>query len=223
MVSIHCMPGSSIVAKLVHRYSIPTTPTSSLGMPFLRQCAPGEEYQCYHYSHIADVQQPYEDMEIGDPTSSLQFRSPNVLTVLLSQHTTENSVCFTHRGIRNEFPRSIAAPCHGYARGKRYPNMSLEITAVGFHFLGPFHNLRHLKFVRVFRGSQPSPMIGFLVDERDLLKPLWRSEVKPLPWCIITRLKPEEEANHLNKLETMAETVTASLHDKQVLHRLSQL
>ena len=176
MVSIHCMPRSSIVAILVHRYSIPTTPTTSLGMPFLRQCAAGEEYQCYHYSHIADVQQPYESSGIEDPTSSLQFRSPNVLTVLLSQHTTENSVCFTHRGIRNEFPRSIAAPCHGYARGKRYPKGSLEVTAVGFHFLGPNHRLRHSA-----QGIQSQLMVGSLVDERDHLEP-WK--VMNMKHCI---------------------------------------
>ena len=192
-------------------------------MPFLRPCAHWEEYQCYHYVHIADVQQPYEKIGIGDETSNLQFRSPNVLTVLLSEHPTEASVCFTHRGTRNEFPSSIAAPCHGYARGKRYPDMSLEIAAVGFNYLGPNYPLRHLKFVRVFRGSLPSSMIGFLVDERDRLNPLWKSMVKPRPWCIITRLKPKDEAAHLKKLSTMAETVPASMPNMQILETLSRL
>ena len=192
-------------------------------MPSLRRCAEWEEYQCYHYVHIADVQVPYETIGMRDPTSSLQFRSPNVLTVLLSDGTTEASVCFTHRGTRNEFPSSIAAPCHGYAHGKRHPDRSLEIAAVGFNYLGPNYPLRHLKFVRVFRGSLPSSMIGFLVDERDRLKPLWESMVKPKPWCIITRLKPKEEAKHLEKLLTMAETVPASMPNMQILETLSRL
>ena len=111
-------------------------------MPFLRRCAPWEEYQCYHYVHIADVQEPYEKSGIRDETSYLQFRSPNVLTVLISEHPTEASVCFTHRGTRNELRTSIAAPCHGYARGKRYPDKSLEIVAVGFNYLGPGYRVQ---------------------------------------------------------------------------------
>ena len=95
---------------------------------------------------------------------------------MLSQHTTENSVCFTHRGVRNEFPRSITAPCHGYARGKRYPKGSLEVTAVGFHFLGPNHRLRHSA-----QGIQSQLMVGSLVDERDLLEP-WK--VMNMKHCI---------------------------------------
>ena len=96
--------------------------------------------------------------------------------VLLSQHTTENSVCFTHRGVRNEFPRSITAPCHGYARGKPYPKGSLEVTAVGFHFLGPNHRLHHSP-----QGIQSQLMVGSLVDERDHLEP-WK--VMNMKHCI---------------------------------------
>ena len=177
-------------------------------MPFLRPSRDGfEEYQVYQYKHIAHVYPHYHPEMVPDisaahttqkdPTSHHQLRSSCMLVALVQNGTTPNAIAFAHKGCRNELPMMIAAEQHGYSIGHRTSSGHLQLQSVGFNYMGAVGPVRYLQFVRLWDLPQ-SPLIGFIVTNPQLS--VFDPGAQALPWCILHRLSPQQEANYLVRM-----------------------
>ena len=166
-------------------------------MPELRcNLTAKQEYQIYHYRHIAEIM---SNPTPTDPTSSKQYRSANLLVVIVNNDNSvaEHSVTFVHGGKRGELGYDIAPALHGMTLGNTRSDGTVELAACSFNYLGEGYPLRHLRFVRIYSSTGISPLVGHLIQN-----PTMPLESQPsMPWCILHRLSPGHTADELARIQ----------------------